>query len=178
MKRLLALAAVLLVGCGGADFTAADVGPVVEDAGTGGATGTGGAVTEDAGTGGGQPESGGAQSESGGATSATGGTGGAAEAGDACVLVTHSNGLGQTWQDCVPLGTYNEEQALKACKASVAVQCVVLQYCGNPIYSMRGYDVSGSAVGDWGYGGSRGGVVAIGDMGSDCVASAYNSTWD
>jgi hypothetical protein len=31
--------------------------------------------------------------------------------------VTHDNGIGQTWQDCVPLDTYNESQAMKACVA-------------------------------------------------------------
>jgi hypothetical protein len=43
----------------------------------------------------------------------------AADATDACPPVTHSNGLGQTWTDCVPLGTYNAAQAMKACGADV-----------------------------------------------------------
>jgi hypothetical protein len=30
---------------------------------------------------------------------------------------THLNGAGQTWTDCVPLGTYNSAQAMKACLA-------------------------------------------------------------
>ena len=36
---------------------------------------------------------------------------------------THSNGLGATWTDCVPLGTYNNAQALKACEASYGAAC-------------------------------------------------------
>jgi hypothetical protein len=39
----------------------------------------------------------------------------------ACTPVTHDNGLGQQWTDCVPLGTYNLAQALKACAAYCAV---------------------------------------------------------
>lgn len=34
--------------------------------------------------------------------------------------VTHHNGMGQTWQDCVPLGTYNATQAMAACNAYAA----------------------------------------------------------
>lgn len=40
-----------------------------------------------------------------------------------CTVVTHDNGLGQHWQDCVPLGTYDETQALKACAAYDAGSC-------------------------------------------------------
>jgi hypothetical protein len=42
---------------------------------------------------------------------------GSPDVSDACMPVTHSDGLGQTWTDCVPLGTYNEAQAMKACEA-------------------------------------------------------------
>ncbi len=35
----------------------------------------------------------------------------------ASVCTTHSNGVGQTFQDCQPSGTYNEMQALEACAA-------------------------------------------------------------
>jgi hypothetical protein len=92
--------------------------------GTGGATATGGTTT--AGTGG-TPGSGGATG-TGGATVSTGGvtgTGGVTATGGvtgtggttACTLVTHDNGLGQTWQDCVALGTLTTSQAMKACQA-------------------------------------------------------------
>jgi hypothetical protein len=51
---------------------------------------------------------------------------GEAEAGqaEACSLVTHSDGIGQTWQDCLPLGTYDEAQALAACIANGGSPCV------------------------------------------------------
>lgn len=32
-------------------------------------------------------------------------------------LVLHSNGLGQTWQDCTPLGTHDQAEAMAACEA-------------------------------------------------------------
>lgn len=35
-----------------------------------------------------------------------------------CTQYTHSNGVGGTWTDCVPLHTYNAAQAIKACLAS------------------------------------------------------------
>jgi hypothetical protein len=139
------LVLVAAVGCGGPSFTVgfkeidqADSGSQADAlAAAGGAptVGSGGKVGLSAG---GQPSSGGADSggtSSGGAPSSGGlsGSGGAVdvdgghdsggatgvggEPADACVLVTHSTGLGQTWQDCVPLGTYNEEQAMKACEA-------------------------------------------------------------
>jgi hypothetical protein len=84
----------------------------------GGSSSTGGAPEVDAGgSTGGAPETGGAVATGG---AETGGsppsTGGVAVVDAGCELVTHDNGAGQTWQDCVPLGTYNEEQALTACR--------------------------------------------------------------
>lgn len=37
---------------------------------------------------------------------------------DACVSTRHTNGIGAVWLDCVPLGSWNEVQAMKACSAS------------------------------------------------------------
>jgi len=34
-----------------------------------------------------------------------------------CTTVMHSNGVGEKWTDCVPIGTYNQAQATKACTA-------------------------------------------------------------
>lgn len=42
---------------------------------------------------------------------------------EACALVTHTDGIGQSWQDCVPEGTYDEQEARRACESSGA-QCV------------------------------------------------------
>lgn len=59
------------------------------------------------------------------------GTGGATSTGGStgCTLVTHSNGMGQTWQDCVALATYDSAQATKACNAWCAANGCV---CANP----------------------------------------------
>jgi hypothetical protein len=64
-----------------------------------------------------------------------------------CTTYTHSNGMGQTWTDCVPLGTYNEVQAAKACAAYVAVmggQCGADCIAG---YSAREPDDAGDGCG-------------------------------
>ena len=168
---------ILLSGCGGADFTLQQqedggVEALSTGRGTGGATDKVELPSEDAGAGG---------------ADGTGGSGGSVTApdagGDACVLVTHSNGLGQTWQDCTPLGTYNEEEALKACKASVSTQCFVLQVCGDPLYLMRGYNVNGVPVGNWGYGGPNSGHVGLfsasgQELGTGCSGGQGSSTWN
>jgi hypothetical protein len=44
---------------------------------------------------------------------------------DGCTLVVHSNGLGGTWTDCVPLGTYDHDQAVRACLSDGAIVCDV-----------------------------------------------------
>jgi hypothetical protein len=40
-----------------------------------------------------------------------------------CKAVVHLNGLGQTYTDCTPLGTYNADEAAKACAAADAGAC-------------------------------------------------------
>ena len=64
---------------------------------------------------------------------------------DACALVTHSNGVGQTWQDCTALGTHNRTQAQSACDAlSTAANCVATTGCN---LSFVGASVSGPGNG-------------------------------
>ena len=94
---------------------------VVEDAGSdvaeGGAGGSGGS---DAGGAGGvhSAGAGGTGGDGGlGGVGGVGGAGGSDTGGTGGCEVTHDNGVGQTWQDCVPLGTYDNTQALKACEA-------------------------------------------------------------
>lgn len=139
MAKILFVVLVLAVGCGGPSFTvgavdevdgsppAAGGAPVV---GPGGKVGlsTGGNPAGGAGAGG-VPSSGGSLGSTGGAVDVDGGhgSGGAPSSGGAqgdsgatdaaCTLVTHNNSAGQTWQDCAPLGTYNEAEATKACGA-------------------------------------------------------------
>jgi hypothetical protein len=80
---------------------------------SGGVSGSGGSST-----------SGGALGSSGGSSSTGGssGSGGALGSGGAVVipcngagLSTHHTGLGQTWTDCTPTGTYTNAEVLKAC---------------------------------------------------------------
>lgn len=72
-----------------------------------------------------------------------------------CTIVTHENGLGQTWQDCTPLGTHDEDQAMKACAASGATSCVRTGGCnGAAITANRA-----GQCGVWGYEGEASGLV-------------------
>jgi len=81
------------------------------DGGSGGATGVSPVDAGDVALGG-----------SGGSIANSGGAGG-------CSIVTHDNGLGQMWQDCAPRGTYNVDQATKACEASGAPRCELALAC-------------------------------------------------
>jgi hypothetical protein len=93
---------------------------------------------------------------------ATGPFGGTVEPCSACdTPVTHDNGNQQIWQDCVPLGTHNKDQATKACKAANAVQCVESTRCGPTVYEVQGFDADGYVIGEWGYGGFAAGLVSL-----------------
>jgi hypothetical protein len=70
---------------------------------------------------------------------------GVADASDACALLTHSNGVGQTWQDCTALGTHNRTQAQSACDAvGAAANCVASTGCN---LSFVGTSVAGPGSG-------------------------------
>lgn len=116
----------LLVGCGPA-FTAAtaepdilrpDADPPAVDSSADGAPATDSA------------DSGGAESggeDSGGERDAAAER---AEAqAEACASVLHSDGIGDSWSDCVPAGTHNAEQALRACESAHAGPCQAID-CG------------------------------------------------
>jgi len=123
--------------------------------GTGGEVAAGGAPEADAGAGGASQATGGSSHSTGGSFQETGGssqtggspsTGGVLSTGGApietggtqatdagCTLVTHDNGAGQTWQDCVSLGTHDRTQAVKACEAWCAENgctCFAGNVCG------------------------------------------------
>lgn len=157
-------------GTGGA----ADDGDAPEaDAGTGGATSegdsgsSGGSSSSGGASAGGSDSSGGGGSDgsggspgsggsigSGGTTSGSGGT-------VACTLVTHDNGVGQTWQDCVPLYTYDRDQAMKACKASGAPACLESERCGTGVFEVQGFNADRTQrLGEWGYGNFATGYVS------------------
>lgn len=121
------VALIVLSGCSGAPFTGlystgADGGQTVPDSappvGTGGSTGSGGQASS-----GGHTASGGHTTSSGGAEAtddagAGGSSGGATESGGSdggCDLVTHTDGVGHTWQDCASLGTLGPTESARAC---------------------------------------------------------------
>jgi hypothetical protein len=88
-----------LAGCGGPVFTAAGLDTLERDGATDAADLEGGPGTGDGG---------------GGQDALVGGDGGQVEA---CAPVTHSDGVGQTWQDCALAGTYTHASAMQACVA-------------------------------------------------------------
>jgi len=137
-------------------------------ASTGGRLSTGGSMAA-----GGSTETGGAAS-TGGAVIETGGapnTGGAPLV-DACALVTHDNGIGQTWQDCVPLGTYNQEQAMKACEAFTgdSKACAVAIGCGASFGDVIRSTLYPEVDYFWTYSGNH-----AGNVGMSC---AVDRTWN
>lgn len=111
-----------------------DAGPVPEaaaDSGMGEDTGTDAGTAGTGGTGG-AGGSGGAGG-TGGVTAGTGGAGGTIPC-DGAGLSTHDNGVGQTWQDCVPPSTYTQDQATQACTAYCAANactCSQSNLCSN-----------------------------------------------
>jgi hypothetical protein len=62
------------------------------------------------------------------------------------------------WEDCVPLGTYSLEQAMKACKASGAASCTKSMGCGGDNETVYGLTL-GSLFAHWGYGSVNAGYV-------------------
>jgi hypothetical protein len=82
-------------------------------------------------------------------------------------IITHNNGIGDKWQDCMPLGTYDVIAALRACKASGASSCTMTAGCGDKNLVVCGYDATGSNYvgGCWGYSGSVAGYVNSSTLG-------------
>jgi hypothetical protein len=88
----------------------------------------------------------------------------AGEPGDGCSWTTHFNGLGGTWQDCAPLGTMTDAEALAACKShgacpgscgcnGQALPCStgLVAYVWAPGGAVSSFDSSGACVrvGTW-----------------------------
>jgi hypothetical protein len=76
---------------------------------------------------------------------------------------THSNGVGQSFYDCVTVGTYDQTQAQEACVAFTgnAAQCSVFTCGGNSNTSMCS-DTSPTRCDCWGFGGTQKGKVHAG----------------
>ena len=104
-----------------------------------------GTVAEEAGnheagsSGGGSSSSG--SSGSGGSSGSSSGSSGGSSSGSSNVpcdgggLSTHHTGTGSTWTDCVPIGTYDQAEAIKACQAWCAANgcyaaCFSTSVCG------------------------------------------------
>lgn len=80
-----------------------------------------------------------------------------------CVQLDHSNGFGQTYQDCAPLGTpgdpatYTQHMAVEAAEAWPLFQrSMLVMYCGG--YVFQGVDSSGNVM-SWIYSGPHAGTL-------------------
>lgn len=77
-------------------------------------------------------------------------------------LITHSNGEGQTFEDCNPLGTYTRATATEACHAYIAVQdggvdmsCNTNVWCGGTEIVMVCSESVGDLVTCWSFVGPK-----------------------
>lgn len=106
---------------------------------------------------------------------------------DACILATHSDGVGQGWDDCVPTSTLDEDESAAACAAyaksvggsalncaarelpavAIGASCAPVLPTGNTSYvPVTCYAPAGACVGHcWGYGNAGGGVYSCSCMG-------------
>ncbi|MBV9947205.1 MAG: hypothetical protein JOZ69_10180, partial [Myxococcales bacterium] len=94
---------------------------------------------------------------------------------EACSAVRHSNGVGQSWQDCAPLATYDQMEATSACNA-FASGCAVGTTCSvNEVSTAVPDGMGGTTVYLWVYGtgfgssGLRAGDVAVAPRGTPCA---------
>lgn len=102
---------------------------------------------------------------------------------DACTPISHSNGLGQTYLDCAPLGTpgvastYTEAMANKARAAwPFAGVDSALSCSGSPDVLMRYATGKGCAI--WGYASDHAGRVRFSSAIGDCTCSSPTATWN
>jgi len=217
MKYL--LLSVLVVGCGGSDFTPqlfaqggygnggeTQTSTGGEETSTGGIGvsvegGSGGAHAADDGglgggsTGGSGEETGGTQATGDAATTSTGGTtavatggspatgGSLATGGASSCLVTHSTGLGQTWEDCTTVGTHDATEAAKACETWCAASgctgsCTQLSLSSGTYIAEQEPTSNGSIVTAWGYYGTNTGNVFRIVYNPSPNAGAVVGTWN
>jgi hypothetical protein len=95
--------------------------------------------------------------------------------------VQHSNGVGQSFFDCVPLGTYDQTQATSACVAFTgdATLCHATTSCSGSGNVAVCSDGSTSACNCWIYGGISAGHVNTGLPGNcSCKAQGSTPTWN
>ncbi|MGH7297364.1 MAG: hypothetical protein ACRELB_20680 [Polyangiaceae bacterium] len=102
----------------------------------------------------------------------------------ACTAVEHSDGLGQTFQDCVPAGTINQQLAEDACRAASGSYCAIGGQCaqdepdgGQGYTNYFGWENdAGGCVAGWGFMGAGAvngaGHVKLSDGGGCCPTSS------
>lgn len=86
---------------------------------------------------------------------------------EACALVQHTDGLGQMFTDCVPLGTYDQQLAEDACRAFTGAACNPNVVCPASLpdgglggtVAMVGTSAA-HVTGSWGYSGPGAGHVS------------------
>jgi hypothetical protein len=155
----------------------------VPDARAPGESGADGAVHGDGGDGGGKGE-GGANGDGGETADAAAGGDACACAGPSCCVAscqtTHSNGEGQTFRDCVALGTYDQAQATEACTAFTgdSTQCTLSStFCTTSSYAVC--SVAASACRCWQYSGPNPGTVQTPILGCSAqCGSSTDPTWN
>jgi hypothetical protein len=111
--------------------------------------------------------------------SAHGDEDGGAEAG--CAHVTHMNGLGQNFVDCLPLKTYNITQAQKACAAYDAGPCGTKTVsCVAGGTQTLECETTAGACACWAYSGTYAGLVNRDALGNtcECPGAALSNPWN
>jgi hypothetical protein len=177
-----------VAGCGGAPFSAELLQHDPPEASAPDAPTDGGASEQDAGDGqDAAPEAEGGQVE---AAPGKDSGGGVSEAGpveaappvEACVPTTHTDGVGQTWQDCAPVGTYTQAEAEAACMANGGALCVASDCGGSG--SLAVCDVDPHGAGNcicWVYSGALVGDVNVMGGCTNALQASCNSgppyTW-
>jgi hypothetical protein len=96
--------------------------------------------------------------------------------GSSCALVMHSNGLGQTWQDCAPLGTYDAQEAAKACIAFTGSRdnCYNSPGCADAPWVVQAIDPEQTYDILWGYTGSTAGYVGV----NGACPNSFGRSWE
>ncbi len=106
---------------------------------------------------------------------------------DACTPVMHMDGVGQSWTDCTPLGTYDEAEAMRACEAYVASTpgAVCDQPPGSAACSGAAscwwatrYGGANNLSMNWAYAGANAGHVVVGTGAIAYCPSSTDSMWE
>ena len=100
---------------------------------------------------------------------------------EACSPLTHSNGYGESFQDCAPLGDWTQTLAAEACQTyanqgnvpSTAVVCALTECGGVPAIE---FDNEACIL--WSWSGASAGHAIEGTLGGPCVCPTTSSaTW-